>query len=200
MAASKTVPTYYTLTRKGQAWLADEVVPPAKHVRALAALAELIEENDVPRTPEQVATISGTPREQAPEALAYLAHTGYVAKVAAPPRPAEKGQLAKIRIRSIEELAAAEARAEEARRRYAQSEKGKAAHYKYEDSDKGKSKNVKYWKDPDKGRKVQRRYRLSRRLKELTAFVSAHPEEKDRIQPDIDKVLQQLKELNGGKE
>lgn len=193
--AAKVTRIYYTLTSKGRAWLADEAPPPAKYSKALAALAELISDNDVPYTAEQVGALIGIPQAQAPEALSHLAQAGYV-KTTTPPKLTSSGGVAKIRIRSIEDLAAAEARADEARKRYARSVKGRAAHYKYE-KEKGKPKNVRYWSDPNKGRLVQKRYRLRRRIQELSEFLEKHPDQKAVIQPLIDQAVQKLNQLGG---
>ena len=194
MAAAKTVPIYYTLAHKGKAWLEDEAPKPAKYSKIVATLGEMLAENDVPRTSEQVAFSLGQPLPQIISGLSYLKKAGYVVE-ARPPQPSAKGQVVKIRIRPIEELAAAEAKAEAARIRYATGEKGKAAHKHYEDSPKGRAKNIKYWTDPGKGRKVQKAYRLRRRQKELLAHLATHPEDKAKIRPLLDDVAKRLAEM-----
>ncbi len=190
------MPDYYALTSKGKAWIENEAPDPTKYQRVLAALVELITENDVPRTAEQVAhTANITPTSSA-TGLKYLVSKGYT-KPDRPPQPSARGETPKIRLRPIEDLAAAEARAEVARTRYALGPKGRQAHSRYEHGEKGRAKNVKYWSDPDKGRKVQKKYRLRRRLSELTAHLKKHPELESLIQPDINKAQRQLAELGG---
>lgn len=191
---------YYTLSKLGKAWLDDQAKPPAKYSKVLAALAELITDSDVPRTPEQVTHLLRTPVDQTQAGLQYLTSQGYTAK-ARPPQPSSKGEVAKIKLRTIEQLAEAEARAQLAQQKYNRSDKGRLAHYKYEFSDRGQAKNAKYWSDPKKGRLVQKRYRLRIRLQQLQSHLDKHPELKDLIQPDIDKAQKELQSLpNGAKE
>ena len=107
MAAAKTVPLYYTLTKRGHAWLEDEAPKPAKYDKILAALGEMILDNDVPRTAEQVGFTANVSATQAKTGLDYLLSTNYV-QHGHPPKPSAVGQVPKIRIRPIEELVKAE--------------------------------------------------------------------------------------------
>lgn len=191
---------YYTLTKRGRAWIEGEAPDPKRYRETLAALAEMVDENDVPRLPEQVAHIVNISTEQSQARLNSLIAEGYVMHQRLP-QPSDRGEVARPRIRPIEEDALAEAKAEASRKRYADSLKGRAAHNRYEDSVKGKAKNTKYWSDPDKGRLVQKKYRLRRRLKEMQDHLKKHPELKSLIQPDIDKTrkrLVELEEVNNG--
>lgn len=188
---------YYTLSAKGRTWLDKGTPSPAKHLKVFSSLAGLILDNDVPRTAEQVAHAAEVDVEHSVAGLEYLIAAGFV-KHGALPKPSDRGETAKPRIRPVEEIVASEERAALARKRYIDSPKGKQAHQKYEDSPKGKLKNYKYWSDPEKGRLVQKRYRLRRRLDELQAHLEKHPELKGLIQPDIDKAQRRLDELDGG--
>ena len=184
---------YYTLTTKGRAWLEDDAPGPAKYSKVLAALGELILENDVPRTASQVSHIAEIPEKQSSEGLTYLTASGYV-KPAPIPQPSEPLETPKIRIKPIEELAVAEIKREAARERYTHGEKGIASRRKYQTSDKGKIARATYWGGV-KGKLAQKLHRLNRRHRELNAFLASHPEEKDKIQPLIDSITAQIQAL-----
>jgi type II secretory pathway component GspD/PulD (secretin) len=185
---------YYTLTQKGHQWLDDEVIDPPKYKKILASLAELISDNDVPRTPSQVSRVAEVTEQQATEGLISLAKIGYVA-LAKAPQPSEKLQTPKLRIRPMEELMAAEVRQQESQKRYLHSDKGKVVHYTYEHSEKGQTKNGRYWSS-DRGKLVHKAYRLRRRLKELTAFLTLHKNQKDELGPLIQEVKVKLAEVD----
>lgn len=184
---------YFTLTTKGKAWLNEEVLDPPKHKNVLASLAELIEENDMPRLPTQVAHNIGIKEDLAEQGLKYLTATGYT-KEAKPPKPSERGETTKLRIRPIESLVAAELRTIESQKKYTKSEKGRAVHAKYEASEKGKDKNTRY-RHSEKGKLVHKVYRLHRRLRELAAFLAEHPEKEAEIRPYIIDTETRLKNL-----
>ncbi len=187
------MPTYFTLTQKGNEWLSNDAPDPGKHMKTLAALAELIEENDIPRTPVQVARIVSLPENTVKQHLTYLTQASYT-KQAKIPQPSEKEQTPKIRIRPIEDLVAAELRTIESQKKYIRGPKGKAVHAKYEGSDKGKIKNVKY-RESGKGKLVHKAYRLRRRLKELTIFLATYPDRESEIRPLITEVETRLTNL-----
>ncbi len=186
---------YYTLTAKGKAWTDSDVPDPPKYREVLVSLAELIEESDMPRIPVQIARNIGINEDAAKQGLKYLKTKGYV-KETTPPKPSEPGETAKLRIRPIEDLVAAELRTVESQRKYTQSEKGKVVHTRYEGGEKGKVKNKRY-RGTDKGKLVHKAYRLRRRLRELSAFLLAHPEQEAEIKPyiiDVETKLKNLKE------
>ncbi len=188
---------YYTLTTRGKAWVDDDAPDPLKHKNVLASLAELIEENDVPRATVQIARNINLEEDQTEQSLKYLIRAGY-AKRTALPRPSEKEQTPKLRVRPIEELVAAEMRTIESQQRYTRSPKGKFVHSKYEESEKGKAKNVRY-RESGKGKLVHKAYRMRRRLRELTNFLVANPEKESEIRPliiDVEARLTTLKEEN----
>ena len=184
---------YFTLTQKGRAWLNNEAPDPPKNRKTLAALAELIEENDVPRAAVQIAHITNLPEDTTKRALTYLTKTGYT-KRAKLPRPSEKAETPKLRVRPIEELVAAEMRTIESQKKYTRSPKGKLVHSRYEESEKGKTKNIRY-RESEKGKLVHKAYRLRRRLRELTNFLAANPEKESEIRPLITEVEARLANL-----
>jgi len=186
---------YFTLAKKGKVWLSNNAPDPLKYREVLVSLAELMEENDVPRVPAQVAHNIGIKEDIAEQGLKYLTTKGFT-KETKPPKPSEKGETAKLRIRPIESLVAAELRTIESQKKYTRSEKGKVVHAKYEGGEKGKAKNVRY-RQSRKGRLVHKAYRLRRRLKELTTFLIEHPEKEDEIRPYITDVETRLNNLKG---
>jgi len=184
---------YYTLTTRGKAWVNDEAPDPLKHKNVLASLAELIEESDVPRVVVQIARNINLEEDQTEQSLKYLVRAGYI-KHAKLPQPSEREQTPKLRIRPIEDLVAAEMRTIESQKKYTKSLKGKLVHSRYEESEKGKAKNVKY-RGSTKGKLVHKAYRLRRRLRELTNFLTAHPEKESEIRPLIIEVEARLAAL-----
>ncbi len=186
--------SYYTLTTKGKAWTDNEAPDPPKHREVLVSLAELIEENDVPRIPVQVARNISIKESTAEQGLKYLKTKGYVIETTRPPKPSDRGETAKLRVRPIEDLVAAELRTIESQNKYTRSEKGKIVHAKYEGSEKGKEKNKRYRGTP-KGKLTHKAYRLRRRLRELTNFLLTHPEQEAEIRPHITDVETRLKNL-----
>ena len=184
---------YYTLTARGKAWTNDEAPNPLKHKNVLTSLAELLEENDVPRAAVQIARNISLEEDPTEQSLKYLARAGYV-KHTKLPQPSEKTETPKLRVRPIEELVAAELRTTESQKKYTKSPKGKLVHSRYEESDKGRTKNIKY-RHSVKGKLVHKVYRLRRRLRELTNFLAAHPEKESEIRPLITEAETKLATL-----
>lgn len=181
---------YYTLGKQGHAWLEDEAPPPHKYSKVLAALAELIQDNDVPRTASQLTHILSSSESEVEKGLKYLEREEYVEE-AVPPTP-KTG--ARLRIPSIEKLAESEARRQLAQERYFHSDKGQEALRRYWNG-KGKQVRGKYWKG-DKGKLAQKIWRLKRRVFELEAFVGKGGDggAKEKLEDAKNRLNEALKE------
>ncbi len=158
---------YYTLSAQGRAWFNNRAEAPRAGVKVLRALAEEITENDVPRTAEQIARAAGAPVDATQKAISYLVKQGYIV-IGRLPRPSEPTETPKPRIRSVEDIVKSEIRAQEARKRYEQSEKGVLAHIKYELSASGRAKNKKYWSS--RGKLIQKAFRLRRNIRSMESL------------------------------
>lgn len=167
--------TYYTLTPQGKQVYSSTSSPN----KVLKTLAELLTENDIPRTTEQIAHAGNIPVGRVQTSITSLVVQGLIT-TAHLPQPKEKTQTPKPRIRPIEEIVESEIRAAEARRRYNQSEKGMTAHYVYEHSEKGIIKNDKYWKE-GRGRLVQRAYRIRKNIKSMQSLKIDTKDEEKRL-------------------
>lgn len=158
--------TYFTLSGQGRRWFAGKERAPRSNLKVLSALAGLIQENDLPRTPEQIAHVTSLTPKAVEIALTTLIKDGYIAQ-AKPPQPIEKTMTPKLRVRTGEEEAARIIKEQEARRRYDHSEKGQFAHYTFEHSDKGIIKNQRYW--TNRGLLIQKVYRLRKNIRTMTS-------------------------------
>ncbi|MEM3426795.1 MAG: hypothetical protein QW212_00845 [Nitrososphaerales archaeon] len=157
--------TYYLPTSKAQLWYKGKLPgPPPQEAHLLEGLMELIAENDVPRTGEQIARAARLDFKRSEGALKNLVDLGFIQ--VAQPTPTESYHTPKPRIRSIEELLESEEKARQARQRYDQSLKGVMAHIRYELSPKGLEKNKRYWQT--RGKLIQKAYRLRRNIKSMT--------------------------------
>ena len=183
---------YYTLSKLGKAWLDDEAPNPSKYRSVLAGLAELVSETngDVPYGVIQIAHVANTTEEVTAAGLDYLIKNGYVS-ASSPPRPAKAERL---RLPTIQELAAAEERRLQSQQQYMQSDKGKAAVSRYWHGEKGSNVRKAFWSS-EKGKLAQRRWRLKRRMQELIAARDTHPEAKAKINQLVEKVKAEMIEI-----
>jgi hypothetical protein len=156
---------YYTLSGNGRRWFAGKERAPRSNLKVLSALAGLVQENDIPRTTEQIAHATNLTPKAVETALTTLIKDGFVAQ-AKPPQPIEKTMTPKLRVRTGEEEAARIIKEQESRRRYDHSEKGQFAHYKFEHSDKGIIKNQRYWRD--RGLLIQKVWRIRKNIRTMT--------------------------------
>jgi len=156
---------YFLPTNKAKLWYSGKgpKLPPLES-QLLEGLMELMAENDVPRTGEQIARAARVDVKRAETPLKSLLELGYIQQTQ--PTPTESYHTPKPRIRPIEELIEAEEKSRLARQRYDQSLKGVMAHIKYELSPKGLEKNKRYWQA--RGKLVQKAYRLRRNIKSMT--------------------------------
>jgi len=203
---------YYIPSKKGLKYLsqAGEGPDTAAATLALEAFREFEDPNV--KTPGQIARVLKVPESQAELELNYLTREGFIVCSPKPPTPSESpraGPSSKDREpkltddRSMQAFSESDLRAEEARKAYARSDKGKAARTKWWNK-KGREIHRK-WQKTTKGKAAQARWRSKLRLNErglqilaesnwtplhdLLAFVHLEHPTKDQLTEEDFKTL-----------